>query len=381
MDHATEVALIDELKGLHAEKSLFLDESVARNPAHQYYDAEIFQAEHERIFRSLPQALAHASELPNAGSFLRRQLAGLPVLLTRDADHQVHAFLNVCRHRGTQLVSDQQGCKHRFTCPYHAWTWDNRGELLRIPHEEQGFPGVDRKTLGLKRLGCVERHGMIWVSPSDEAAPDLDAHLAGMGGDFDWVGLEAAQVVHAEEQTREVNWKILIEGGIEAYHFRVAHSKTIAPYFHDNLSSYMTFGLHLRSVLAKRTLTELDDVPREQWRIRDHAQVLYTLFPSSAFLVQSDHVFWLQLEPLSPSSTLIRMTTLAPKDRLESDADRRHWEKNHQISVTTLSEDFDIGELIQKGLASGANDTLLFGRFEGALAAFNANVRQALKQE
>ena len=379
MDHATEVTLMEELMRLHSQKSAFLDESVSHSPALQYFDEEIFQAEQARIFRQMPHALAHISELPKPGSFIRRQLAGLPVLLTRDEDNQIHAFLNVCRHRGTQLESATEGCKHRFSCPYHAWTWDNRGELLRIPHEDQGFPAMDKKALGLKRLGCVNKYGMIWVSPMGEETPDVDEMLAGLGQDFDWVDIENAKVTHSEEKTWAVNWKIVTETGLEAYHFRVAHRKTIAPYFHDNLSSYQQFGPHIRSILAKKTLTELADTPREHWRVRDHAQVLYTVFPSSAFLVQSDHVFWLQMEALSPSSTRIRMHTLVPKDRAQSVNDLAHWQKNHHISVATLTEDFEIGEKIQLGLDSGANTDLLFGRFEGALAALNATIKQALK--
>ena len=87
------------------------------------------------------------------------------------------------------------------------------------------------------------------------------------------------QVLHAEEQLRAVNWKILVEGGIEAYHFRVAHRNTIAPYFFDNLSTYRCFGPHMRSILAEKTLTDLAEQPVDSWRLRDHAQVLYSIFP------------------------------------------------------------------------------------------------------
>ena len=70
--------------------------------------------------------------------------------------------------------------------------------------------------------------------------------------------------------------------------------------------------------------------------------------------------------------------TLAPEDRVERDEDLAHWAKNHDITRTTLSEDFDIAERIQDGLDSGANEHLTFGRFEGALGRFNASVRQAI---
>ena len=69
---------------------------------------------------------------------------------------------------------------------------------------------------------------------------------------------------------------------------------------------------------------------------------------------------------------------LAPKDRLESEEDLSHWANNQEMTWTTLDEDFSIGENIQAGLKSGANEVLTFGRFEGALAAFNENVNTRL---
>ncbi len=378
MDRATEIELAKELLSLHARKSAFLDDEVARSPVRRYFDPERFGHEREKILRSTAQPIVHSSELPQPGAFLRRELAGLPVLFTRDADGTAHAFLNVCRHRGTRLVAEDAGCKERFSCPYHAWTWNNRGELVGVPHQAQGFPDLNRQAMGLKRLGCAEQHGLIWVWACSEEAPDVDAYLAGLAADFDWFGAGNHQILHTDEQVRAANWKILIEGGIESYHFRVAHRHTIAPYFHDNLSSYIGFGPHLRSVLSKRTLTGLADIPAEAWRLRDHAQVLYSIFPTSQFLVQADHISWIRLEPLSASSTRIRLSTLAPNDRVESEADRAHWEKNHAITLATLIEDFEIGESIQAGLESGANDHLTFGRFEGALAEFNRSVNSWL---
>lgn len=378
MKRSTEIELAKELIELQQEQSAFLDDAVAHNPVDVYHSDEQFMRERERLFKTVPQPLVHSSELPQPGSFLRRDLAGLPVFVTRDANGQAHAFLNVCRHRGTRLVDDSQGCKHRFSCPYHAWTWDSRGELVGVPHELQGFPNLVREDYALKRLGSVEKHGWIWVSAASEAEPPVDDYLAGMADDFEWFDGEHFQLMHCEEQLRNVNWKILVEGGIEAYHFRVAHKNTIAPYFEDNLSSYRSFGPHLRSILARRSLVELVNQPEDSWRLRDHAQVLYSIFPINQLLVQPDHITWVQLEPLSATSTQIRLCTLAPSDQVESEADLARWAKNHAITLTTLNEDFDIGESIQVGLESGANEHLTFGRFEGALAVFNRSVEQAL---
>lgn len=378
MKRATEIELAEEILDLQERKVPFLDDAVTSSPVEHYCDPHRLDLEREKLFRSIPQPVVHSSELPTPGSFLRRDFAGLPLLFTRDEDGQVHTFINVCRHRGSRLVQDHEGCKQRFTCPYHAWTWNNRGELTGMPHGELGFPELDRAALGLKRLGCSERHGFIWVLANTDQAPDVDTALAGLAEDFEWFDAASHVVQHSDVEVRSVNWKILVEGGIEAYHFRVTHRKTIAPYFNDNLSTYRQFGPHLRSVLSKRSIAELRDQPTDQWRLRDHSQVLYTLMASSQFLVQSDHIAWITVDPLTPSSSRIRISTLVPADLVATEEDRAHWAKNHAITVQTLAEDFDIGEGIQAGLTTGANDTLTFGRFEGALNAFNTSVRERL---
>ena len=378
MDRATEIELVSELLSLAARQSAFNSGDGSANPVAHYVSPERFEHERERIFRAMPQPIVHSSELPEPGSFLRRDFAGLPVFFVRDDTGTVRAFLNVCRHRGTRLVDDAAGCRKRFSCPYHAWTWNSRGELIGVPHEQQGFPALDRDAFALNALGCEERHGFVWAWARGDALPDIDASLEGLGADFDWFGADELAVAHSDVLTCAANWKILVEGGIEAYHFRVAHRQTIAPYFFDNLSSYRSFGPHLRSILARRSMAGLAEQPTEGWRLREHAQVLYSIFPVSQLLVQSDHTAWIHMEPLTASSSRVRIATLAPRDRLETAADQEHWAKNHAITMRTLMEDFHIGESIQSGLASGANDQLTFGRFESALTRFNASVEQRL---
>ncbi len=370
MDRQTELGLTNELLHLCNTKSANLAGTVAASPVTDYFDKTRFAREREAVLLANPAPLAHASELPEPGAFLRRDFAGLPILLTRDAEGVAHAFLNVCRHRGTRLVADESGCKHRFSCPYHAWTWNNQGELIGVPHGDEGFPNLNREQYRLRRLGCSEGYGWIWIDPANESSPDIKGALRGLSNDFDWFEANDLRVAHSDTEIRSVNWKILVEGGIEAYHFRVAHRQTIGPHFLDNVSIYQQHGPHLRSILARRSLDSLNDQPENSWRLRDHAQVLYSIFPACQLLVQSDHVAWVQLDPLSATSTHVRITTLVPADRMQLASDVEHWRKNHAITMQTLAEDFDIGESIQNGLESGANEHLTFGRFESALTRF-----------
>ena len=378
MDRAKEIALLEELQGLKDNGLFFLDDDVTSSPIERYGSPDRFARERQSILRTHPVIMAHASELAGPGDFMTRDLFGTPLLLTRDREGTVNAFINVCRHRGARLVNDDRGCKHAFSCPYHAWTWSNQGALRGIPHEKPGFPGIDREAYALKRVPVHERFGFIWGVADPASEPDFDTLLDPLAQDFAWLEMENLGVAQSDIVERRANWKLLIEGGIEAYHFKVAHRDTIGPHFLDNLSSYERLGPHLRSILPRTSLPDLQAMPREEWHIRDHANVLYTVFPTSQFLAMQDHISWVEVMPVSHELTRLRLTTLAPRDQITPEMEA-HWARNQTITGVTLSEDFEINEAVQAGIASGANTALTFGRYEGALDTFNKEVESRLQ--
>lgn len=376
MEKQKQLDILGELIELHAARSPYLDETWEKPSMSRYHDPAVFALERDRIFHALPQIAAHSSELPEPGAFLRVELAGKPLLLIRGEDGVARAFFNVCRHRGARLVEDDSGCRMRFSCPYHAWTWNNVGELIAVPHQDTGFPGLDRKDFGLSAVACEELGGWIWVSFA-EGALDIRAHLGAMLPEFEALDASSHVIFDTTIKDIDCNWKILVEGGLEAYHFRVAHRNTIAPLFLDNLSSYRCLGRHVRSVLPRSTLVEMSQRPQEEWDLRKHSNILYTLFPGPQFLVQEDHFVWIQGTPITAEKTRLKLSTVIPADQNTADK-AQYWRKNHELTLYTLDEDFVLGESIQQGLTSGANRHLNFGRFEGALGQFNRFVDEAL---
>lgn len=126
-------------------------------PTTTYTDELQFQAE-RRLLRALPMAVAHVSQLQTAGSCLVHDALGVPIMVTRDREGELHAMLNVCRHRGTRLVEESGFCKVRkgFHCRYHGWTYDIEGNLLDVPRQEL-FPTLDKSEHNLISLPATER--------------------------------------------------------------------------------------------------------------------------------------------------------------------------------------------------------------------------------
>jgi len=380
MERTEEVGLIKEIIGLAEQKSAYLDDTIAHSPISRYSSPERFERERETIFCRKPIVAAQSAELEGPRAFLSREVMGLPVILARDDDGKVRAFLNVCRHRGARLEREASGCKRIFTCPYHGWSWTNTGDLRAVPQEAQGFPDLPRADRGLRRLPVAEAHGFIWIiaNPDEDGPLDIDNWLGALAPDFEWLDLANHRIAVEETFDIRSNWKLLVEGGIEAYHFRVAHAATIAPHFPDNLSTYRMFGMHMRSVLPRSSMIGLADSPESDWSIRNDANVLYTLTPTTQLLVQQDHVVWINTTPTAEDHTVIRMATLVPKSAPDNEEMQAHWAKNQAITRVTLMEDFEMGEEIQAGFASRGNPSHLFGRFEGALNRFNLLVEEMI---
>ena len=182
MKQDVQQALLSELIELEASREQYLDESWVRSPLIRYGEVR-FAAECEKIFRRKPFIALHAGELAEQGSFVTRNALNLPLLFVRGSDGKARCFLNVCRHRGAELVGQESGCKRRFTCPYHAWTYDTQGRLVGVPHEKNGFPGLNRDAHGLAGLPCEERHGWIWILATPGATLDVRDWLGGLSED------------------------------------------------------------------------------------------------------------------------------------------------------------------------------------------------------
>jgi phenylpropionate dioxygenase-like ring-hydroxylating dioxygenase large terminal subunit len=353
-------------------------------PAANYLGEARLEREQERIFRALPVAVAHRSMLPSPGDFITHDLSGVPLLVVRGDDGSVSAFFNVCRHRGTRV--EQQPCgqgKKAFVCPYHAWSYARDGHLLGVPHES-GFAGLDKAARGLVRVPAGEAGGLIWVRASratseEDAQLDARAFLGPLADDLDGFGLATAHVYAPRTYTREMNWKLAFDIFLEAYHLRAAHKDSIYGIFFDNIGLVDRIGPHRRTVFPKRTIRELADQSDEirGTTLRRHANVLFHIFPNTLVLVQPDHAAVFHAFPDGPTRVRFTSYTAVPEPPT-TDRARAHWDANNAILYTATDEDFALGESIQRGLASGANDDVLFGAFEHALAHFHDEIAQRL---
>src|SRR4030095_2343971 len=78
-------------------------------PGEYYTSPAILAEETERIFARSWQCGGRESALAQAGDYILRAVAGESWIILRDRSGEVHAFFNVCRHRGTRLCEAAKG--------------------------------------------------------------------------------------------------------------------------------------------------------------------------------------------------------------------------------------------------------------------------------
>lgn len=359
-------------------KTTALSPSIYLQPVDEYLSKTQAKLEVERLFRNGPLCVGLSGNLPGPGSYFTDDLSGTPLLLTRDQQGVVHAFLNVCRHRGSKVAD---GCSkaRNFVCPYHAWTYGLDGKLIARPAEE-AFAGVERESHGLVPLPVCEKDGFLWVNPNPKGSLDVGMHLHGMDSDLAGYNLENYHLYKSTVLRHRMNWKLIIDTFLESYHFCVLHKNSICSIFHENLQTFDSFGPNFRLVSPRRTIEDLRSINENDWRLFPHMVGIYVLFPNTVYVWQLDHVELWHIYPdgEDPNFGCMKLSLYTPEVAV-TDSAKAHWDRNLELVVKVVEEeDFPIGEDIQRGFASPAQDHITFGVNEPGLSHFHQGVTAAI---
>ena len=143
-------------------------------------------------------------------------------MVVRDREGTLRAFVNVCRHRGAEVVSGSGRCT-TLQCHYHAWTYGLDGALRAAPRSEAD-PDFDPDALGLRPAQVDTWGPLVFVNPDSGATPLADTlgelpEIVRRGG----LDVDALAFHQRVSFTLEANWKIAVENYLECYHCPVAH--------------------------------------------------------------------------------------------------------------------------------------------------------------
>ena len=355
-------------------------DAVAKIPVSAYTDPELFELEKKRIFRRLPLMLAPSCELAEPGSYKAMTVVGVPVLLTRQKDGSVLAFLNMCSHRGNP-VAQGEGKATRFVCGYHGWTFKNDGALIGVASAED-FGAVDKAALCLKRFPVLERAGLIWAILDPASTLSIDDYLCGYDEMLAHFGFES-WVVFEKRTIAGPNWKTAYDGYLDFYHLPVLHKDTFGADFF-NRANFFAWGPHQRLTnptaqyvkLGSDVSVQLDEMPESEWPLEALTAGVWTIFPHiSIASFYGGNSRGALVSQLFPGETVGESVTVQYYLMERQPTDTATIDGAHQqfdfLKTVVEGEDYATGKRQHDALMSGLTDHVLFGRNEGGGQTFH----------
>ncbi|MFJ9535745.1 aromatic ring-hydroxylating dioxygenase subunit alpha [Streptomyces sp. NPDC101225] len=359
--------------------------------ARHYTDPAVAAAETERIFARSWQLVCHESDLPGPGARLAATAAGREVLVVRTEDGTLTAHLNVCRHRGTRLVTAPEPSGKAIRCPYHGWTYKLDGRLVGAP-EARRIPCLDKPRLGLHPVNVESFLGFVFVNLDLEATPLAEscAGLAEAVGHYAGPGLVPVgrhrihDLAGGEEQP--ANWKVIVDNYLEGYHVPVAHPSLMRlldyqAYTADVRENYVLFESPLRDKpssnwterLYQRLATPMPGLTEADRRVWRYA----VIYPNTLIDFYPDHVLaWTAL----PTAQDRAATPAAFYTRHgESVRTRLARRLNIHIGWGTNDEDVELVKRVQDGLTTPGYEPGPLSQREAAVGWFARRVRDDLE--
>lgn len=350
-----------------------------------YNDERLFQIDMQEIFYKEWLIAGMTCEIPAKGNYLTLQIGDNPIIVVRGAEGRIHAFHNVCRHRGSRLCLNDKGKVAKLVCPYHQWTYELDGRLL-FAGTEMGAD-FDLNQYGLKPLHVKTAGGYIFVSLADNP-PEIDDFLRTLEHYMEPYDMENAKVAVQTTLVEKANWKLVMENNRECYHCSGSHPellKTLLEWddvtdpratqeFKDQVAActkawedekipyaHASFGLRNRIVrmpLLQGTVSmTLDGKPgckKLMGRIQnpDLGSMRILHLPHSWNHCMGDHMIVFTVWPVSAQETIVTTKWLVHKDAVEGvDYDPS---RLREVWDATNDQDRRLAEENQRGINSTA---------------------------
>jgi carnitine monooxygenase subunit len=358
-----------------------LEDGVKRIPSTNYYDADRWQIEMDRIFRRVPLVLGFSVELTEPNSYKAMDVMGTPVLLVRGDDGVLRSFVNMCSHRGAVVMEEGTGVTRRFSCPYHAWVYNTEGALVGMLDKEN-FGEIDMSCHGLTQLPVAERAGIVFGGITPGMHFDIDEYLCGYGEMLEHLDLANCTYV-GKQSVGGPNWKLAYDGYLDFYHLPILHKDTFGPTY-NNKTINDGWGPHQRNVQPDERYLALAELPEDEWQISKMVSGVWTIFPhiSIASFDAGGKLFMIsQLFPGETPETSVTTQHFLAVDAPDGDRLNIIEKQMDFLLHVVRDEDYYTGNRIQRAVKTGVKREFVFGRNEGPCQRFHDWVEDLVHAE
>jgi len=336
---------------------------LATLPGRYYTDPAIFAMEQSRIFESMWFAAVRSSDLAEGGRFQTVTVGSESVLVVRGRDGALRAFLNICRHRGSTICSQESGqVRRNLQCTYHAWTYGLDGTLIAAPNLTK-MQDIDRTEYGLIKVHLREWLGYAWVCLAAEPPSFEDTVVAAATerlGDAEAIAgweIDTLAVGRRIRYDVAANWKLIVENFMECYHCATIHPELtqMLPEFADGYAAqyYVGHGAEFATEAKGFTIDGREGFEQIPGLGPEHDRKYYaiTVKPQVFINLVPDHVIFHRMYPLAADRTVVECDWLYTRGTVASGKDvSASVELFHRVN----EQDFDACERCQPRMSSRA---------------------------
>ena len=325
-------------------------------PTSVYTSEEFVEAELKHVFSKDWYCVGRADALSKTGDYVTAELAGQPIVVLRDADHQLRAMSNVCLHRMSTLLQGRGNAK-TIVCPYHAWTYNLDGKLRGAPAMSQN-DAFCKDHYRLPQVRCEEWLGWVFVclDPDAEAVSVQLAEVADMIAAYDMTNYSES---FYEEHVWDTNWKVLAENFMESYHLPVCHAGTIGGLskLEDMVCPPGRPAFNYHTILKDESLRIAMAHPTKNDRLKGEERrttYLLALYPSLMITLTPGYFWYISLHPKGPGQVHIRFGGGMSNDFAEDTDISENFTQLKTLLDEVNVEDRGCTEKVFNGLCSDA---------------------------
>ncbi|WP_027966237.1 aromatic ring-hydroxylating oxygenase subunit alpha [Halomonas halocynthiae] len=350
-----------------------------------YNDSQIFSLDMQEIFEKEWLFAGMTCEIPTKGNFITLDVGDNPIIIVRGAENRIHAFHNVCRHRGSRICLNEKGKVAKLVCGYHQWTYELDGRLL-FAGSDMG-EDFDLASYGLKPVNVESAGGFLFVH-LDDNPPSIDQLLETLDHYLEPYQMDNVKVAVESSIIEQANWKLVIENNRECYHCNGSHPELLNSLqeFDDSDDPRATQS-YKELVARKQADWDKENIPWQLKRIGKRNRLTRTPLldgtvsmtmdgkqgckklmgrltnpdmgslrilnlPNSWSHFMGDHAVVFRVLPLGPQKTVVTTKWLVHKDAVEGvDYDP---EELRKVWDATNDQDRRLAEQNQRGINSKA---------------------------
>lgn len=355
-------------------------------PSWSYHSPALLELEKENVFRNHWQIAGHVSDVPEPGNYLAADMFGERALIVRGKDDEIRAFMNMCRHRGSRVVADDQGhCRNALVCPFHGWVYNLDG-TLRGAARPRSFPELDKTEFGLKKLDCEIWMGFVFIRFSDGPQASVAELLRPV--EEEMAHYRTADMVPTSgvwTQTSDVNWKSVRDVDNEGYHVAMAHPALQdlygstyydEPFVNGLARSFATYNPHAGRRWSVKNYVNISPRPADLPEELREAWVYYGIFPNMVIAVTPESAQFYQEFPLSTGQTLLRGAVYRYRDETRQQKLARYLAM--RIDRDTMEEDVQLTVWSNESMASRAFEGFYLSDLEYGVRTHHDHLRACL---